>query len=345
VELIRNTEKTQDNPRDNIRILITGSEGQIGTELQEILRAKYGRDNVVASDVKKRSKSADRASSGPYVYVDVLDEAAMAKIVVDYNIDWVIHNTSLLSAMGEKNPQMAMEVNIQGIQNSLEVARKYNLRIFIPSSIAAFGPTTPRDNTPDLTIMRPTTIYGVTKVYAELLGEYYHKKFGVDFRSLRYPGILSSKTLPGGGTTDYAVEIFYEALLKAKYNCFLKEDSELPMMHMPDCLKATQMLLEADPSTLTQRVYNCNGISFTPSQLASQIQKYIPQFEISYKPDFRQAIADSWPKSLDDSAARRDWGWKHDYDLDGITKDMLINLRVKLGSNPANGPLQTLANI
>jgi threonine 3-dehydrogenase len=308
-----------------------------------LLRKKHGAANVITTDVKKPPKDLISAGTqllwfinfiyhilGPHLYLDVMDSFSFNKIIVENNIDWLIHNSSLLSAAGEKNPHLAMQLNIQGLHNALEVSRMHNVRILAPSSIAAFGPSTPRDNTPDLVIMRPTTIYGVTKVYLELLGEYYHTKFGVDFRSLRYPGIISSETLPGGGTTDYAVEIFYEALKKGQYECFLSKDSALPMMYMPDCLKATVDFLEAPNDTLTQRVYNVNGTSFTPEQLAHQIRKYLPNFKMTYKPDFRQQIADSWPKSLDDTNARKDWSWQPQFDLDGITKDMLQKLKLKL---------------
>eukprot|EP01118_Nematostelium_gracile_P001626 TRINITY_DN11689_c0_g1_i1.p1 TRINITY_DN11689_c0_g1~~TRINITY_DN11689_c0_g1_i1.p1 ORF type:complete len:401 (+),score=102.12 TRINITY_DN11689_c0_g1_i1:1123-2325(+) len=328
------------------RVLITGGEGQIGTELKTLLRAKYGRFNVIASDIKKPKrddKAQDLADvSGPFIYLDVLDSSSLARTVVEYDITHIVHNSSILSAAGERNPHMALEININGLQNCLEVARKYDLRIFVPSSIAAFGPSTPKDNTPDSTIMRPTTIYGITKVYTELLGEYYHSKYGTDFRSLRYPGIISSETLPGGGTTDYAVEIFYEALKHGRYNCFLKPDSELPMMMMSDCLKATQMLLEADNTHLTQRTYNVSAVSFTPSQLAESITKYLPDFKMTYSPDFRQKIADSWPRSLDDSQAKKDWNWSPEYDLDKITKEMLIKLKAKLSST---GPTQPLSGL
>jgi len=231
-----------------------------------------------------------------------------------------------------KNPQLAMQVNIGGLHNALEISRKNNLRIFAPSSIAAFGPTTPKENTPDETILFPTTIYGVTKVYLELLGTYYNNTLGVDFRSVRYPGIISAGTPPGGGTTDYAVEIFYDALKKGEYTCFLSQDSELPMMYMPDCLKGTKELLESSNENLKQRVYNLSAMSFTPKQIAESIKKYIPDFKISYLPDFRQKIADSWPKSINDSNARKDWNWKPSYDLDALVKDMLTKLSAKFKS-------------
>jgi len=257
----------------------------------------------------------------------------------------VIHLSSILSASGEKDPQRAIELNVNGIQNILEVARKHGLKVYSPSSIAAFGTTTPRVQTPDITIQRPNTIYGVSKVYLELLGCYYQEKYGVDFRSLRYPGVISSETLPGGGTTDYSVEIFYEALKHGKYTCFLEKDTELPMMYMPDCLKATQTLLEANPKSLTQRVYNVTAFTLTPHILAQQIKKYMPNFVIEYRPDFRQNIANSWPKSLNDSLARKDWGWSPDYDLDAMTIDMLLKLRDKLKYHDPSIPLQALTNI
>jgi len=270
--------------------------------------------------------------------------------VLEYGIDTIIHNASLLSAVGELNPQLAIRVNTRGVENVLEVARQQGASVFAPSTIAVFGPTTPRDFTSNDTIMRPTTIYGVTKIYLELLGEYYHNKYGLDFRSMRYPGIVSSKTMPGGGTTDYAVAIFYEALKSGKYTSFLSEKTALPMMYMPDCLKATKMLLEAPcvftllarrltlraiarvnrAASLTRRVYNITSMSFTPEQLAAAIQKELPSFEMSYKPDFRQAIADTWPASLDDSDARKDWGWKPSYDIDSMARDMLRAIREKM---------------
>jgi nucleoside-diphosphate-sugar epimerase len=253
-------------------------------------------------------------------------------MLVDYDIDIIIHNASVLSATGERNPQLAYRTNVEGSYNILEAVRILNLdQALVPSSIAAFGPSTPQDNTPNDVIMRPTTMYGVTKVFVELLGEYYAKRYDLDFRSLRYPGVISSETLPGGGTTDYAVEIFYEALKNKKYTSFLAKDTMLPMMYMPDCLKCTVDLMEADASKLVHRSYNITAMSFTPKDIANEIKKHIPEFEIDYEPDFRQQIAETWPRSIDDSVAREEWGWKPEYDLASMTKDMLEKLSKKLG--------------
>ncbi len=313
------------------RVLVTGSYGQIGTELIGALRKKYGGENVIATG---RKKAPDLLTAdGPYYRLDALDMNDLQNKIVDYDINVVIHNVSILSAAGEQNPQLAWETNVQSAYNVLEVARIQGLsQVMIPSSIAAFGPSTPRENTPNDVIMRPTTMYGVTKVVIELLGEYYTRKFNVDFRSLRYPGIISSEALPGGGTTDYAVAIFYEAIKNKRYTSFLSKDTRLPMMYMPDCIKSTIDLIEADAKKLVHRTFNVTAVSFTPEELANEIKKNIPDFQIDYKPDFHQAIADSWPKSIDDSVARKEWGWKPDYDLPAMTKDMLKKLKAKLAA-------------
>ena len=312
------------------RILVTGSYGQIGTELIGAMRKKYGGENVIATGRKKPPKIL--REDGPYYRLDVLDTNQLHTMLVDYDIDIVLHNASLLSATGERNPQLAYRTNIEGAYNVLEAVRILRLdQVMIPSSIAAFGPSTPRDNTPNDVIMRPTTAYGVSKVFIELWGEYYSKRYDMDFRSLRYPGIISSEALPGGGTTDYAVEIFYEALKNKQYTCFLGKDTMLPMMYMPDCIKSTIDLLEADQSKLVHRSFNVTAMSFTPEDIANEIKKHIPDFKIDYEPDFRQQIAETWPRSLDDSAARDEWGWQPNFDLAKMTSDMLEKLSKKLG--------------
>lgn len=311
------------------RILITGSLGQIGTELVLALRKQYGVKNVIMTDVKKASDKIYQ--SGPFVYADVTHLDSLEKLIVDNKIDWLIHNAAILSAAGEMNPELAMKINVIGTENCLKLAHRHNLRVFIPSSIAAFGPTTPRDSTPNTTIMRPTTIYGVTKLYAELLGEFFHNRFGVDFRSLRYPGIISSETLPGGGTTDYAVDIFYHAILEGRFECFLEPESTLPMMYMPDCVKGTIQLITAPKEKILSKTYNLAAFSFSPRQLGEEIKKHLPHFQMEYKVQpLRQRIADSWPRSLDDTVAREEWGWKNEYDLSGMVKDMLEKLTPKL---------------
>jgi len=312
------------------RFLVTGSYGQIGTELVGALRKKYGGKNVIATGRKKPPEILTKG--GPYLHLDILDPNQIHSMLVDNDIDIIIHNASVLSGVGEKNPQLAYRTNVEGGYNILEAARILKLdQVMIPSSIAAFGPSTPRDNTPNDVIMRPTSAYGVTKVFIELWGEYYTKRFGVDFRSLRYPGIISSEALPGGGTTDYAVEIFYEALKNKKYTSFLDKGTYLPMMYMPDCIKCTIDLIEADESKLKHRSFNITAMSFAPEEIAAEIKKHIPEFEMSYEPDFRQAIAETWPASLDDSVATEEWGWTPDYDLAAMTKDMLEKLSKKLG--------------
>ena len=313
------------------RILITGALGQIGSELISFLRKRYGEKNVIASDIKPLSKVMIN-QGGIFEHIDCLNTQEIYSVIKKYQIDTVFHLAAILSAKGENNPQLACKININGLYNVLEAAREYKCAVFTPSSIAAFGPSTPKDNTPQETIQRPNTIYGLTKVTGELLCDYYHFKYGVDTRGIRFPGIISYTTLPGGGTTDYAVEIFYEALKNKKYTCFLDKDTNLDMMYMPDSLKAAVNLMEADPSRLKHRnAYNVTAASFNPEQLANEIKKYIPDFEMKYDIDpMRQTIADSWPNRLDDSAARKDWGWSPDYNLEAITKDMIEKLKIKL---------------
>lgn len=302
--------------------------GQLGSELIGVLRQQYGDDAVVATDIRIPRKDHP-LSTGLFQYADVLDYKGLEALIVNHKVDWVFHLSALLSAVGEKNVQLALAVNNVGFQNVLELSRQHQLRVFCPSTIGAFGPSTPRDDTPDLTIMRPTTVYGVTKVFMELLGEYYNKRYGVDFRSLRLPGVISADSPPGGGTTDYAVDIFHHAVNKPQepYVCYLRDDTRLPMIMMSDCLRGIVQNMQADPSRLTARTYNLNAISFTPAEIAAAIRNRIPQFSVKYVPDFRQAIADSWPRSLDDKKARADWNWSHEYDLDRLVDHMLTRLR------------------
>ena len=311
------------------KILVTGATGQIGSELVPALRSRHGDDNVVVG-VHQRPPTGELLG-GPYEKVDVTDRSSIDKVVEDYEIDTIYHMAAILSAAGEKNPWLAWDVNMNGTYNVLEAARERDMvRLFVPSSIAAFGPETPREDTPQETVLKPRTMYGLTKVAGELLCNYYFERFGLDVRGVRYPGIISYKTPPGGGTTDYAVEIFYEALKHRMYTCFLREDSTLPMMYMPDCIKATLDLMDADLSGLMHHTdFNLAAISFSPRELADEIKKHIPEFSISYEPDSRQAIADSWPKTIDDSAAREEWNWEPDYDLASMTEDMLKNLRIR----------------
>jgi nucleoside-diphosphate-sugar epimerase len=312
------------------RILVIGSAGQIGSELTLEIRKIWGAENVVASDVCPNA-SPKLQESGPYESLNILDRARMEEIVNRYQIDGIVNLAAILSATGEKNPLKAWDVNMNGLINVLECAREHNMaQVLTPSSIAAFGPGTPLFDTPQETVLRPSTMYGVTKVAGELLGNYYVQKFGLDVRGLRYPGIISNETLPGGGTTDYAVAIYYDAVKYGKYNCFVREDTMLPMMYMPDCLKATLDLMQADFSQLKHHAdFNVAAMSFTVKEQAESIRKYIPGFEVTYEPDYRQAIADSWPRSIDDSAARQEWGWKPAYDLDAMTRDMLNVLKAK----------------
>lgn len=318
------------------KIMVTGACGQIGSELTLALRQKYGSENVVATGHKTKP-STELCESGPFEFIDVTRRETVEAIVEKYEIDTIYHMAAILSAVGEQKPLLAWNVNMNGLHNILEIAREYDLaRVFCPSSIAAFGPETPRDHTPQETVLRPKTMYGVTKVAGELLCDYYFHRFGVDVRGVRYPGIISSETLPGGGTTDYAIHIFYEALKRGHYTCFVREDTVLPMMYMPDCIKGTLDLMEADLSQLKHHAdFNMAAISFSAGELAAEIKKHLPHFTIEYEPDYRQAIADSWPMSIDDSAARKEWGWQPDYDLAAMTADMLE----VLGKKHAEGKL------
>lgn len=313
------------------KILITGALGQIGTELIMYLRKLYGNNNVIASN---RSKHGEDIifESGPFELLNVNDAQNLADICKKYNINQIIHLAAILSAKAEKDPQAAYEINMNGTYNVLEVARELGIAVFQPSSIAAFGASTPADNTPQDTIQRPSTMYGVTKVAGELLCDYYYRRYGLDTRGVRFPGLISYEALPGGGTTDYAVHIYYEALKNKKYASFIKAGTKMDMMYMPDALKAIHDLMEANPDKLVHRnAFNITAMSFDPEMIASEIRKHIPEFELSYDVDpIRQAIADSWPNSLDDSAAKREWGWNPEYDLESMTKDMLEKLTVKL---------------
>ena len=306
------------------KILIVGSQGQIGLELTQELRAIYGNDNVIASDVK-----APEQSNGPFETLDIMDKNRLDEIFKKHNVTQVYLLAALLSATAEKNPRFAWDLNMEGLFNVLNAAKEGVLKkVYWPSSIAVFGPTTPKKNTPQYTVMEPNTIYGISKQAGERYCEYYNQKYGVDVRSIRYPGLIGYKSAPGGGTTDYAVHIYHEALKNKKYECFLSADTELPMMYMPDALKATITLMEAPAEQVKIRSsYNVAGMSFNPEEIAAEIRKYIPDFTISYNPDFRQAIANSWPQSIDDTHAKADWGWKPQYDLAGMTKDMLENLK------------------
>jgi nucleoside-diphosphate-sugar epimerase len=309
------------------KILITGAAGQIGTELTGYLRKHYGNDNVVASN---RSIKGDEGilEAGPFEVLDVVDAKRIADICKKHNINQIIHLAAILSATAEKDPQIAYDINMNGTYNILEVAREQNIAVFTPSSIAAFGPSTPPDNTPQDTIQRPTTMYGVTKVAGELLCDYYFKRYGVDTRGVRFPGIISHGALPGGGTTDYAVHIYYEALKQKKYASYIAAGTFMDMMYMSDALKSIHDLMEANPDKLIHRnAFNVTAMSFDPEMLAAEIKKHIPEFEMSYEVDpVRQAIANSWPNSLDDSAAREEWGWEPEFNLASMTKDMLDNL-------------------
>lgn len=311
------------------RILITGALGQIGTELITKLQGLYGDEQVIASGLHMPDH---KNTSFIFESLDVTNQKAIHDLVKKHKIDTVIHLAALLSAVGEANPGLLWDVNMNGLYNVLEVARMEKLAVFTPSSIAAFGPSTPQDLTPQDTIQRPTTIYGVSKVAGELLCDYYFNKYNIDTRGVRYPGLISNAALPGGGTTDYAVHIYYEAIKNGRFCCELDSKTQMDMMYMPDALNAIVQLMEADPSQLIHRnAFNVTAMSFTPEIIAKEIQKHIPAFEITYDINpIKQAIANSWPNSLDDSAARREWGWHPEYDLQSMTVDMLEKLKLKL---------------
>ncbi|MCI6278009.1 MAG: L-threonine 3-dehydrogenase [Clostridium sp.] len=313
------------------KILVTGSLGQIGSELVTHLRDIYGNTNVIATDIRKMDGNPV-VEAGPFETLDVLDPQKMADIVKKYDCDSIIHLAALLSAVAEAKPALAWNINMGGLFNALEVARESKCQFFTPSSIGAFGPSTPKDMTPQDTLQRPQTMYGVTKVSGELLCDYYYKRFGVDTRGVRFPGLISYVAPPGGGTTDYAVDIYYKALQEGKYTSYIAEGTKMDMMYMPDALNGIVKLMEADPAKLVHRnAFNIAAMSFEPNEIAAEIRKHIPGFEMSYDVDpVRQAIADSWPNSLDDSAARNEWGFENKYDLSSMTEDMLNKLRVKL---------------
>ena len=309
------------------RILVIGASGQIGVELTLALRKIYGDINVIASDLREENPLLK--GTGPYVSLDVMNKEMLHVQVIRQGITQIYLLAAILSATGEKNPNLAWRLNMQGLLNVLDIAREEHLhKVYWPSSIAVFGPTSPKENCPQQTIIEPITVYGISKYAGEFWCNYYHHRYGVDVRSLRYPGLISYKSAPGGGTTDYAIEIFNEAIEEKKYQCFLNEDSYLPMMYMPDAIKATIELMEAPADKISIRTsYNISGMSFSPAEIAAEIKKHIPEFEITYEPDYRQAIADSWPNSIDDSVARNDWGWAEDYNLSSMVKDMLENLK------------------
>lgn len=310
------------------KILVIGASGQIGVELTLALRKLYGNGNVVASDLREENELLK--GTGPYVSLDVMNKEMLHVQVIRQNFTQIYLLAAILSATGEKNPGLAWNLNMQSLLNVLDIAREEKLhKVYWPSSIAVFGPTSPKENCPQQTIIEPTTVYGISKYAGEFWCNYFFQRFGVDVRSIRYPGLISYKSAPGGGTTDYAVEIFHEALEENRYECFLKSDTYLPMMYMSDAIRGTIELMEAPASKISVRTsYNFAAMSFSPADIAQEIKKSVHGFEISYKPDYRQAIADSWPKSIDDSVARNDWGWKPEYDLSRMTTDMLDNLKV-----------------
>ena len=308
------------------KILVVGASGQIGVELTLALRKIYGNANVLASDLREENELLK--GTGPYVSLDVMNKEMLHEQVIRQNITQIYLLAAILSATGEKNPNLAWSINMQSLLNVLDIAKEEKIhKVFWPSSVAVFGPTSPKQNCPQQTTIEPITVYGISKYAGEFWCNYYHQRWGVDVRSIRYPGLISYKSAPGGGTTDYAIEIFHEAIAEKKYQCFLKEDTYLPMMYMPDAIQATIELMEAPIEKIKARTaYNISGMSFSPKEIAAEIKKYIPDFSVSYQPDYRQAIADSWPQSIDDAEARNDWGWKEAYNLERMTKDMLVNV-------------------
>ena len=308
------------------KILVIGASGQIGVELTLALRKIYGNANVVASDLREENDLLK--GTGPYVSMDVMNKEMLHVQVIRQNVTQIYLLAAILSATGEKNPNLAWSLNMQSLLNVLDISKEEKIhKVYWPSSIAVFGPTSPKQNCPQQTVIEPITVYGISKYAGEFWCNYYHQRWGLDVRSIRYPGLISYKSAPGGGTTDYAVEIFHEALEEKKYECFLQEDTYLPMMYMPDAIKATIELMEAPEEKIKIRTsYNISGMSFSPKEIAAEIKKHMPEFVVSYNPDYRQQIANSWPQSIDDSVARNDWGWKEDYDLPAMTTDMLVNL-------------------
>lgn len=313
------------------KILVIGAAGQIGSELILALRKLYGNENVIGSG-RKTIPSQIVMESGPFEFFDAINKEDLYVVCKKYNINIIINMAAILSATGEKNPMLAWDVNINGLINILEIAKEMKMKqVLVPSSIAVFGPGTPLDKAPQETVLKPQTMYGITKVAGELLGDYYVHKYGLDVRGLRYPGIISHETLPGGGTTDYAVAIFFDAIKYKKYTSFVNAQTRLPMMYMPDCIKATIDLMNADFAELKHHCdFNVGAMSFSLEELVNEIKKHIPEFEISYEPDYRQAIADSWPRDVDDSAARQEWGWQPEYDLPKMTEDMIKNIKLKM---------------
>jgi nucleoside-diphosphate-sugar epimerase len=308
-------------------ILIIGASGQIGNELTQELRSIYGNNNVIGSDIREGSE--EMMTSGPFEIIDATDKEAVLKVVKKYNVSQVYLLAAMLSVTAEQFPKKAWDLNMNSLLGVLDLAKEKHIKqLYWPSSIAVFGPTTPKENTPQKTIMEPSTVYGISKLAGEFWCNYYHEKYGVDVRTMRYPGIISWKTKPGGGATDYAVDIYFKALKEGKFECFLSEKTRLPMMYMNDAVAATIQLMQAKPADVKLRTgYNLAAIDFTPEEMALEIKKHIPDFKISYNPDFRQQIADSWPNSIDDSEARKDWNWKHKFDLSSMTIEMLANIK------------------